>query len=298
MEFNQIESFLSVVKHKSFSKAAKDLYLTQPTISNNIQALEKELNTTLLNRTSKTITLTDSGKLFFKYALELVNIRDKAKFEIMDKQENIQGMIEVATSSIPEQYILPYVIRDFRKAYPNIRFTITQENSKEIINNIIDGNIVFGIVGAKIPSRNVGYLDFYEDELVLAVANTEKYSSLGGEDLDIDFIFSQDFLFRKEGSGTRIFIEKLLSELNISLDDLNIVSFSDSNKMIKKMIELEQGVSFVSEVSIRNEVNAGLIKAYRIKDLSLKRKFYFAYSKYMTLPANVEIFRDFIVGEK
>lgn len=297
MEFNQIESFLSVVKYKSFSRAAKDLYLTQPTISNNIQALEKELNTTLLNRTSKTISLTDAGKLFYKYALELINIRDRARFEIMDKQENIQGIIEVSTSSIPELYILPYIIRNFRNVYPNINFTVTQKNSRDIITDIIDGNIVFGIVGAKIPSRNVEYIDFYEDELVLALPNTKKYASVGCEDLDIDFIFSLDFLFRKEGSGTRIFIEKSLSNINISPDDLNIVGVLDSNKMIKKMIELDQGVSFVSSLSIKNEVKAGLIKACRIKELDLKRKFYFAYSKYMTLPSNVESFKEFIMTQ-
>ncbi len=296
MEFNQIESFLSVVKYKSFSKAAKDLYLTQPTISNNIQALEKELNTTLLNRTSKTISLTDSGKLFYKYALELINVRDRAKFEIKDKQENIQGMIDVSTSSIPALYILPYIIRDFRKAYPNISFNISQKNSRDIITDIIDGNITFGIVGAKIPSRILEYMHFYEDELVLALPNTDRYSSLACEDLNIDFIFSQDFLFRKEGSGTRIFIESSLADLNISPDDLNIRAILDSNQMIKKMIELGQGVSFVSELSIRNEIKAGLIKACKIKGLNLKRKFYFVYSKYMTLPTNVETFKDFIMN--
>lgn len=115
MEFNQLESFIKVVKFKSFSLAAKELYTTQPTVSNNIKNLEKELNTTLLDRNSKTISLTDSGKLFYKYAVELVNIRDKAKFAIADHDCKVEGVIEICASSIPEEYILPYVIKDFSK---------------------------------------------------------------------------------------------------------------------------------------------------------------------------------------
>ena len=103
MEFNQLESFLKVVKHKSFSKAAKELYLTQPTISNNIQNLEKELKTTLLDRKSRTICLTDSGKIFYKYAVELINIRDQAKINIIDHSNKMEGIIEINASSIPEQ---------------------------------------------------------------------------------------------------------------------------------------------------------------------------------------------------
>ena len=128
MEFNQIETFLSVVKHKSFSKAAKELFLTQPTVSNNIQNLEKELDTTLLDRKSKTITLTDSGKSFYKYAVELINTRDKAKYDLIRKSSKIEGEMEISASSIPEQYVLPYIIKDFTEKYPKVTFAVTHKN--------------------------------------------------------------------------------------------------------------------------------------------------------------------------
>ena len=105
MEFNQLESFISVVKHKSFSKAARELFLTQPSISNNIQNLEKELGAVLLDRKGKTIALTDSGKIFYRYALELINTREQAIHSIKDHLNKIEGKIELKASSIPEQYI-------------------------------------------------------------------------------------------------------------------------------------------------------------------------------------------------
>ncbi len=294
MEFNQLESFISVVKHNSFSSAAKELYITQPTVSNNIQNLEKELNATLLNRNSKLITLTDAGKIFYKYAVEMINIRDNARFEISEHSKNIEGEIEITASSIPEQYILPYIIKDFLNMYPKVSFSMNQRNSKSIIDEIIEGKLNFGIVGAKYHSEMLEYFDFYEDELMLCVPNNEKYSYSNYDEVDIDMLYSEKLIFRKKGSGTRKLIEQSLSSKDISIDDLNIVSYIDSNEMIKKMIELGLGVSFISNIAVKNEVNLGLIKTLKIKDLNMKRNFYFVYSKNRVLSPVVVAFKDFL----
>ena len=294
MEFNQLESFLSVVKHRSFSKAAKELYLTQPTVSNNIQGLEKELNTTLLDRKSKTITLTDSGKIFYNYALELINIREQALHNISNHSNNIEGVIEITVSSIPEQFILPYIIKDFTKIHPKISFSVSTKNSKEIADDILEGRNSYGIVGTKFSSQVLKYISFYEDELVLATPNNNHYPMPIDTTLDLDILFKENFVLRTEGSGTRLFLEKCLNNIDISIDDLNAVALIDSNEMIKKMIELGLGVSFVSKISIKNEIALGLIKSFRIKDLDLKRNFYFIYSKNRTLSPIIETFKDFI----
>lgn len=294
MEFNQLESFLSVVKHKSFSKAAKELYLTQPTISNNIQNLEKELSTTLLDRKSKVITLTDQGHVLYKYAVDLINMRDQAKWIIKDENHPIEGTIEIKSSSIPQEYILPYIIRDFTKLYPLVSFSVSNHSSTSILDNIIEGRESFGIVGAKYNSRMLEYIDFYEDELILAVPNTSNYNHFNGVAMDQENLFSQKFIFRKEGSGTRLLIQESLNKSNISLDDLNIVALIDSDKMIKNMIQLELGVSFISKISIKNEVELGLIKALKVEELDLKRNFYFVYNKNRTLSPLVDMFRQFL----
>lgn len=296
MEFNQLESFLKVVEYKSFSKAAKDLYLTQPTISNNIQNLERELNTTLLDRKSKTITLTHSGKTFYKYAVELINIRDQAKLSILEQSNKIEGKIEINASSIPEQYILPYIIKDFTKKYPLVTFSVNNKNSKDIVDDILQGRENFGIIGAKYNYPMLEYINFYEDELVLALANNPGLEIDNEQTLDIDFLLSQKFIFRKEGSGTRLLIEQSLSNQGISLNNLNIVSLIDNNEMIKKMVELDLGVSFLSRTSIENEVNLDLIKALNVNGLNLKRNFYFVYSKNRTLSPVVEVFKNFLMS--
>ncbi|WP_312698780.1 selenium metabolism-associated LysR family transcriptional regulator [Sedimentibacter sp.] len=298
MEFNQLESFISVVKHNSFSYAAKELYITQPTVSNNIQNLEKELNTTLLNRTSKTISLTDAGEIFYKYAVELINIRDKAKYMLSEHTNKLEGEIEITASSIPEQYILPYIIKDFTKIYPKISFSMTHKNSKEIIDDIMEGKLNFGIVGAKYHSDMLEYIDFFEDELALCVPNNNSYPLSEDDYMDMNALFSEKIILRKKGSGTRRLIEHKLSSLDIDLEDLNIVSQIDSNEMIKKMIELGLGISFISKIAVKNEIDLKLIKPLRIKGLELKRCFYFVYSKNRTLSPVVEAFKDFLTDWK
>lgn len=295
MEFNQLESFINVVKHKSFSKAAEDLYLTQPTISNNIKNLEKELSTSLLDRKSKTITLTDSGKTFYKYAVELINLRDQSKFNIMKHCDSMEGIIEINSSSIPEQYILPYIIKDFTNKYPGVSFSVTNKDSKDIVDDILDGKENFGIVGTRFVSESLEYIPFYEDELVLAVPYNKIYSKSIDNSIDLKSLLSEKFLFRNKGSGTRLLIEESLKNQGVNLKDLNIVSLIDSNNMIKKMIELELGVSFISSISIKNEFDLKLIKPLQVSDLNLKRNFYFVYSKTRTLSPIVEVFKDFLL---
>jgi len=294
LEFNQIETFLSVVKHKSFSKAAKELFLTQPTVSNNIQNLEKELDTTLLDRKSKTITLTDSGKSFYKYAVELINTRDKAKYDLMRKSGKVEGEIEVSASSIPEQYILPYLIKEFTDIHPKVSFNVIHKNSKEVVEDILKGKNNFGIVGAKYPSEVLEYIDFYQDELVLAVANNDNYPWPINEETECKVLLHQKIILRKEGSGTRLLIDQSLSNKGIDSSNLNIVSLIDSNEMIKKMIELDLGISLISKIAVKNEIDLGLIKTYHIKDLELKRNFYFVYHKNRTLSPVVEAFKKFL----
>lgn len=298
MEFNHLESFISVVKHNSFSLAAKELFITQPTVSNNIQSLEKELNTTLLDRTSKNIRLTDSGKLFYKYAVELINMRAKAKHSIMEHSKTIEGEIEISASSIPEQYILPYIIRDFTHSYPDVTFTVNHKNSKDVVDEILDGKLHYGIVGAKYSSDILEYIDFYEDELLLGVANNENYPWPNDTLLDLEVLYSEKLILRKSGSGTRRLIEQKLNKVGISLGDLNVISYIDSNEMIKQMLQLGLGVSFISKIAVQNEVELNKIKTLRINGLTLKRSFYFVYNKNMTLSPVVEAFKDFLIEWK
>ncbi|QOR35204.1 LysR family transcriptional regulator [Clostridium sp. 'deep sea'] len=295
MEFHQLESFINVVNLKSFSKAADELFITQPAITNNIKNLEKELNTILLNRKNKKITLTEHGKILYKYAVNLINIRDTAKFDINLSKNKMEGNLEININSVAEQYILPYIIKDFSETYPSITFTINHKDSKQVCNDIIKrGNINYGIIVAEQKNPLLEYIDLFEDELIIVVPNTKKYKYNAYKKVAIDFLKNQKIILSDEGSETHLLIKKALAEQSIDLNDLNIILLPQSNESIKKMVALGIGVSIISKCAVENELKLGLLKPYLLKDIRIKRKFSFVYCKNRCLSPIAEQFKNFL----
>jgi len=279
MEMYQLESFVHIIELKSFSKAAKKMFVTQPTISNNIMNLEKELETVLINRKNRNITQTESGEILYAYAKDILNIRDQAVYEICKYEGKIEGILDIAASSIPEQYILPKILKEFQALYPGIIFNVKHRDSKQVIRELLNDQIGCGIIGAKYDEECLEYIEFYQDKLVLATPNTKDFPWPNGEDLDISILKELPIIMREEGSGTRRVLENALSDVGVLTKAFNIISSIESNETIKQMITLGMGVSFISESAIQNEIELKKIKTYNIKKLSLNRDFFFVYHK-------------------
>ncbi|SHG99911.1 selenium metabolism-associated LysR family transcriptional regulator [Tepidibacter thalassicus] len=279
MDFKQLETFIVIAKHKSFSKAAKELFLTQPTISNHIQNLEKELGTILINRNNKNITLTKPGEILYTHALEILNSRKKALYDLKKYEGKIEGVIELASSSIPETYILPKIIKSFTAKFSDVKFTISHYDSQDAIEEILNEKIHFGFVGTKIPNPQIEYIDLIEDELVLITPYDYNIIPSSNDYISIKSIKNKNLIMRKEGSGTRDIIIKNLKKNNLTLNYFNIIALVESNEAIKEMVRAGLGFSIVSSKSITDYVNCNILKSYKIKELNLKRNFYFTYSK-------------------
>jgi len=295
LDFRQLETFLEVVKLKSFSKAAQKLYLTQPTVTSHIQNLENEIGTLLINRFGKRISTTDAGNLLYKYALDIINMRDMAQFDLGLFNGKIQGHLEISSSSIPRQYVLPLILEKFNKKYPDVTFSLTDNDSKMVIDSIVDGETDFGIVGAKYNSAHLEYIDLIEDNLVLVVPNNNKYAFEDYEELDKKFLLKEKLILREKGSGTRLLIENQLKKNHINLESLNIIGYINDTETIKRFIELGIGISFISERAVKREIAMGVFKPCKIKDFTLKRKFYFVYHKNRQLSPLSETFKNFVV---
>lgn len=296
MEFNQLESFINVVNLKSFSKAAEKLFLTQPTVSNNVQSLEKELGTVLINRNNKRITVTEEGELLYSYAVNMLNMRDQATCEIGKLKERICGNLELSSSTIPQQYILPRYLKEFSRIYPDMTFTINQKDSKKVVDDVIKGYTNYGITGAVYESKQLEYLPFYEDRIVLAVSNCNRFQFDDYEEIDFDLLKTEKLIMREEGSGTRKILEKVLTDSGLSISSMDILSSVESNETIKKMVELDMGITFMSEVAIKNEIKLNLIKPLLVKGLDVRRQFYFVYSKNRYLSPLAEKFKEFLIS--
>lgn len=281
MDFKQLEVFVSVVKHQSFSKAARELFLTQPTVSAHIQNLEKELDSILVNRSNKSITLTKSGEILYDHAIYILNNCKKAIYDIKEYCGKIEGTIDIACSSIPETYVLPSFMKIFSTNYPDVKFSISHYDSQYVISEILNERVNFGLVGTKPNNPQVESFDLISDELVL-IAPNDLYIKNDNGYIDLDELYNLNFIMRKEGSGTRNLIMNTLNQNNFSTNKLNITYHVESNEAIKQMVQLGLGVSFVSYISVVDYLKLNELKYYRIKNIDFKRSFYFIYSKKKT----------------
>ncbi|MGL4913096.1 MAG: selenium metabolism-associated LysR family transcriptional regulator [Romboutsia sp.] len=281
MDFKQLEVFVSVIKHQSFSKAARELFLTQPTVSAHIQNLEKELDSVLVNRSNKSITLTKSGEILYDHAIYILNNCKKAIYDIKEYSGKIEGMIDIACSSIPETYILPDFMKNFSTHYPDVKFSISHYDSQYAISEILNERVNFGLVGTKPNNHQIESFDLINDELVLITPINLDLKHSDGY-IELEELYKLNFIMRKEGSGTRNLIINTLHKNNFSTNKLHILSHVESNEAIKEMVRLGLGVSFVSYISAVDYLESNKLKYYRVNNVSFKRNFYFIYSKKKT----------------
>ncbi|MDO5707432.1 MAG: selenium metabolism-associated LysR family transcriptional regulator [Andreesenia angusta] len=302
MEFRQLESFVKVVNLKSFSKAAQELYLTQPTVTSHIQSLEEELETLLINRYGKKATPTEAGEILYQYATNIIQVKDMAKFDLSAYNGKIQGELIISSSSVPRNYLLPEIIKDFSDEYPDISFIINERDSAKVVKDIKDGYADFGIVGAKYnekyDDRYIDYIEIIEDRLCVITPNNSDFPWENNSYIDKEELFKHRMILREKGSGTRKLIEENLileGEKAVDKDVFDKTSYIEDGEAIKKFVEIGLGVSIVSELTVEHEIERGSIKKFYLKDIDLNRSFYFAYHNKRELSPIQKRFRDYIL---
>ena len=294
MDFKQIEAFVYVVRHKSFSKAADAIYLTQPTISAHISSLEKELGAKLVDRSGKVIKPTEAGRLFYEYAVNLINTRDNAVFYLSSYNNTIKGKIEIAASTVPSQIILPKLIKSFTEEYKDISFSVTQMDSEEVTSAVLEKKYEIGIVGTKCQSSKLCCNKIADDKLVLITSNSEKYAAFNNNRIPFSTIAKEKFIIRETGSGTRHEFERIITESGIPKSSINIIAQMNSIEAIKQSVSMGLGVSIMSQLSVQDYVNCGLLRAFDIEDLDLRRAFYLIYMTNRPLTPLSNLFLKFI----
>ncbi len=293
MDFRQLETFVAIAKFKSFSKAADSLFLTQPTISNHIQNLENQLGTILINRTNKKVTLTKAGEILFDHAMDILNKRELALFNLEQFKGKIEGTLEIATSTTPEQYILPQLLNSFHEIYPDVKYHLIHFDSLQVVDAIVNGEIDFGIVGAKEDKKQLNYINLMGDRLVLIAPYTGPYKDM--DSISIDCLQKNKMILREEGSGTRKIFEHALNQQNIPIENFNVIAYIENTETIKQCVRLGLGLSIVSELSIVDEVNFKMLKKIEIEGLDLHRNFFFTYHRHRTLSPLAETFKNYVV---
>lgn len=254
MNLKQLEAFVQVSESGSFSKAAKELFLTQPTISAHISSLEKELNVRLFIRNTKEVSLSDDGKDLYRYAKQITDLEKAIEERFYMDSDDGKHFITIAASTIPAQYLLPKVLMCYRERYPKEQIKIMETDSSEVVTQVVDHMVDVGFTGTVLEKKHCKYIPFYKDELAVITPDTPEYRILKEQNRDdIDWIRRKPLILREEGSGTRKEAEKQLKNAGISMETLDVVASIANQETIKKSVKQGMGITVLSRLAAEDE---------------------------------------------
>lgn len=290
MNLKQLEAFVQIADSGSFSKAAKDLFLTQPTISAHISALEKELNTRLFVRNTKEVRLSDSGKILYDYAKQMTVLQKKIEDTFAVREEKAQQCLTIAASTIPAQYLLPGILARFNEKYPNQQFKVLESDSAKVVEQVVNNTVDIGFTGTVIDKRLCKYIPFYEDELVVITPNTEKYLTLQKENANATWVAEEALIMREAGSGTRKEAEKQLRRIGVNPTRLNVIASMESTEAIKRAVSNGMGISIMSRLAVEEELEKGRLLAIPVSIDDMRRDINVIYNRNLQLSRASERF--------
>lgn len=291
MNLKQLEAFVQVAEGGSFSKAAKELFLTQPTISSHISSLERELNARLFVRNTKEVSLSEDGIKLYKYAKQMLDLQREIEVTFGMDEEGESHAVTIAASTIPAQYLLPEVLTRFSERYPQEQIRIQETDSSKVVMQIVDHRVDIGFTGTVLEKKHCKYIPFYKDELVIITPNTPKYQELvQGNKEDISWIKKEHVIMREEGSGTRKEAELQIKGAGVKFAGLDIIASIENQETIKKSVRQGMGISILSKLATADEVANGEILAFPIPNSDEGRDINLVYNKNYQMTRSAERF--------
>jgi DNA-binding transcriptional LysR family regulator len=283
-DLRQLEIFRKVVELGSFSKAAEAVFLAQASVSERIATLESMVGTRLLDRLGRQIVPTKAGEILYKHAVLLLDMKRTACLEMQDFLGIKQGAIHIGGSTIPGEYILPKVIGNFQEKYPLLSVTLSVSNTSDIEDRVLNGRLELGVVGSKRSHRNLIHNELWKDELVLAVPAHHQLAKKKA--VSIEELSKEPFILREVGSGT----------LKIMEDSLHVVARFGTSTAVKEGIKAGLGISILSSRALDTELRTGIIKALKVKGLSMFRNFYLIRDRRRTASPLCQAMLDFLLA--
>jgi len=283
IDFN-LKAFIAAAKMRSFTRAAELLNLSQPAVTHQIKNLEHTLRTRLFVRTQNKISLTRSGEILLKYAEDISALYKKALEEIQQANNRVAGEVHIGAASLLGTYLLPTLIGEFKKSYPDVNMSMLVGNSKEILECLQSDVIELAIVSEPISSPTFVAAPMYRDLLTVIVSPDHPWAARAA--ICPSDLLEEDFISREVGSGTREICLKAL-KLPAGGRTLKTVMVLGSTEAVKRAVIGKMGFSIVSRLAVRSEVELGLLKEIPLEKLKMTRDFFAVYrsEQHLSMPA-------------
>lgn len=282
----QLYSFEAVVRTKSFTRASKELFVTQPAVYMQIQQLTKNIGSDLINTKGKTVTPTYIGKMFYQTCIDVIDTLEKSKLDIDQTLDPEAGHLQIAVATTTNSFV-SHILAKFKKKYPRMSFYLDVTNRESLLKKLDNNEADLIIMGEPPIDMPLITQPFMENPLI-AIAHPE-HPLLKNQKNTISDLTHETLITREQGSGTRITIERIIGmQLN---SDIEI----NSNEAIIQAVQAGLGIGFVSKHTVKLELENNVIKQLNIDKFPITRHWYVVHNSKNKLSPIAERFKKFIV---
>jgi LysR family transcriptional regulator, transcriptional activator of the cysJI operon len=293
MENFRLKVFRTVATHLNFSRAAEELLLTQPAVTQQIKALEDEFGVPLFDRTGGRITLTPAGHALLPYAEKLKALSEEARSTVANVSGKPGGQLLLGASQTISHYVLPNMIAGFLRQNPGLAITVISGNTDAVLDALAEQKTQLALIEGPALRKDIHVEPFMEDHLVLAVPSDHEWAN---KEVDPQKLKDASLLIREFGSGSRRVVESAFIQAGLKRKDLKIRMELDSTEAILSGVEAGLGVAFVSRWAVRNHLRLGTLKLARAHGMMLSRMFSLAYPGGPEPTGNSAAFRSFLLA--
>ncbi len=291
--FHQLYIFHTVARLGSFSKAAEYMNISQPAVSIQVRELERELGSALLHRLRRGLQLTDAGQAVYGYTQRIFALAEEMQGAVQDIQGLKSGKLTIGSSTTPGEYILPWVIGQFRRSYPAVEVSLSITNTHAVVEWIHNRELDLGMAGAPVSLEGLNSFPYVTDEIVvIAGANHALAAKRWVALRDLE---GADFILREPGSATRQTAEECLESHGIGI---NVVMELGSNEAVKRAVAAGLGIGLMSRFGITPDTIAGMITALPVRGWRCQRALTVFYRDDKHLPSAQREFLRFLKEER
>jgi LysR family transcriptional regulator, low CO2-responsive transcriptional regulator len=292
MDFDQLETFLEVARHASFSRAAEKRFRTQPAISSQIRAIEEEVGAKLFDRSGGKVSLTAAGKAFRRYVEETLDARKAMMVSLAEMERVPRGEIIVGANEGTCLHILPYVFAEFKAQYPDVSVNIKRADYAGILESVIDNSVDFGVVSLPVADTRLTVVLIHRDELVIIAPPSHPLGKL--KSAPIAEAAKYPLVVPKAGH-TRDALEELFQERRLKP---NFTMELDSSELLKRFVAAGVGVGFIARSAIEEDVRAKALSAISMADAQIRRDLALVFRRDKALSRAALAFIDIAVKHK
>jgi DNA-binding transcriptional LysR family regulator len=291
LDLAQLEIFLCIAEEKSFSRAAEKMLRTQPALSIAIKRLEEELGEPLFDRSSKSGTLTEAGRILLSYAQRMINMRDEAKEAISELRGMFRGRLTIGANESTSLYLLPKLLLEYRRRHPQIKIEVFRNISEKIPSEVLERNLDFGFLSFDPMHPSLQSLEVHRDELVLVVP--PKHHLAGRKQVTVKDLGNEHFVAHnvKTPARTRIFdfFAQHRTPLNISIELATL-------ETIKEFVKLEVGLAILPRLAVEEEIKSGELIEVPVKGMKIEKTLRLVYRREQTLSHAAKSFLELVKG--